>query len=101
MIDKTTKDLLSDYVNRSRQILTYMGYSTFIVKKDHNPIFYNLTGLSYQVVDLIHQLIKLHKVDIYDLRRFTFIWNYKHWLERDDKLYSILSSKIMNAMKYN
>ena len=75
-------------------------YSTFTVKKDHNPIFYNLTGLSYQVVDLVHILIKLHKVDLYDTDD-TFIWNYKHWLERDDKLYSILSSKIMNAMKYN
>jgi len=73
-------------------------YSTFTVKKDHNPIFYNLTGLSYQVVDLVHILIKLHKVDLYDTDD-TFIWNYKHWLERDDKLYSILSSKIMDAMK--
>ena len=73
-------------------------YSTFTVKKDRNPIFYNLTGLSYQVVDLVHILIKLHKVDLYDTDD-TFIWNYKHWLERDDKLYSILSSKIMDAMK--
>ena len=89
-----------DYETDQDKYSLIWDYSTFIVKKDHNPIFYNLTGLSYQVVDLIHQLIKLHKVDIYDTDD-TFIWNYKHWLERDDKLYSILSSKIMNAMKYN
>ena len=29
----------------------------YIVKKDHKPIFYNLTGISYQVLELIHQLI--------------------------------------------
>ena len=72
-------------------------YSTFIVKKDHLPIFYNLTGISYQVVDLIHLLIKLHRVDREDTQE-TFIWNYKYWLERDDKLYSVLTNKIMRAM---
>ena len=72
-------------------------YTTFVVKKDHDPIFYNLTGISYQVVDLIHQLIKLHRVDRDDTQE-TFIWNYKHWLERDDKLYSVLTNKLMRAM---
>tara|TARA_B100000925_G_C21822985_1_gene393761 strand:+ start:192 stop:653 length:462 start_codon:yes stop_codon:yes gene_type:complete len=72
-------------------------HTTFVVKKDHNPIFYNLTGISYQVIDLIHLLIKLHKVDRDDTQE-TFIWNYKYWLERDDKLYSVLTNKIMRAM---
>lgn len=72
-------------------------YTTFVVKKDHDPIFYNLTGISYQVIDLIHLLIKLHKVDRYDTQE-TFIWNYKYWLERDDKLYSVLTNKLMRAM---
>jgi len=72
-------------------------YSKYIIKKDHNPIFYNLTGISYQVVDLIHQLIKLHRVDSENSR----IEDYKHWLERDDKLYSILVDKIMRTMKPN
>ena len=30
-----------------------------IVKPDHLFTFYNLTGISYQVVDFIHELIKL------------------------------------------
>ena len=72
-------------------------YTTFVVKKDHDPIFYNLTGISYQVIDLIHLLIKLHKVDRDDTQE-TFIWNYKYWLERDDKLYSVLTNKLMRAM---
>ena len=69
-------------------------YTTFVVKKDHLPIFYNLTGISYQVIDLIHQLIKLHRVDSENSR----IEDYKHWLERDDKLYSVLTNKIRIAM---
>ena len=69
-------------------------YTTFIVKKDHDPIFYNLTGISYQVIDLIHLLIKLHRVDSENSR----IEDYKYWLERDDKLYSVLTNKLMRAM---
>ena len=69
-------------------------YSTFIVKKDHLPIFYNLTGISYQVIDLIHLLIKIHRVDSENSR----IEDYKYWLERDDKLYSVLADKIRIAM---
>ena len=70
-------------------------YSKYIIKKDHNPIFYNLTGISHQVVDLIHQLIKLHKIDADDMH----IEDYQLWLARDDKLYSILADKIMRTMK--
>lgn len=72
-------------------------YSKYIIKKDHNPIFYNLTGISYQVVDLIRQLIKLHKIDVDN----THIEDYQLWLARDDQLYSILADKIMRAMKPN
>lgn len=70
-------------------------YSKFIIKTDHNPIFYNLTGISYQVVDLIHQLIKLHKIDEDDKN----IEDFQYWLARDDKLYNVLADKIMKAMK--
>ena len=34
-----------------------------IVKPDHLFTFYNLTGISYQVVDFIHELIKLKNTD--------------------------------------
>jgi len=70
--------------------------STYTVKKDHNPMFYNLTGISYQVVELIHQLIKLKNDELIEN---TFITDYKEWIEHDDKLYSFLADKIMIAMK--
>ena len=68
----------------------------YIVKKDHNPMFYNLTGISYQVVELIHQLIKLKNDELIEN---TFITDYKEWIEHDDKLFSFLADKIMISMK--
>ena len=67
----------------------------YIVKKDHKPIFYNLTGISYQVVELIHQLIKLKNDELIEN---TFITDYKEWIEHDDKLFSFLADKIRIAM---
>ena len=67
-----------------------------IVKPDHLFTFYNLTGISYQVVDFIHELIKLKNTDSLEN---TFIVDYKEWLEEDDKLFSKLSKQIMLQMK--
>ena len=67
-----------------------------IVKPDHQFTFYNLTGISYQVVDFIHELIKLKNTDALEN---TFIVDYKEWLEDDDKLFSSLSKQIMSQMK--
>jgi len=69
--------------------------STYTVKKDHNPIFYNLTGISYQIIELLHELIKLNRIDSENSR----IEDYKEWIEHDDKLYSFLADKITIAMK--
>ena len=52
---------------------------------DHRPIFYNLTGISYQVVELIHELIKLK--------------DNQNLLLQYDILYSLLANKIMIEMK--
>lgn len=68
----------------------------YIIKKDHKLIFFNLTGISYQVVELIHELIKLKNKDSI---QNTFIEDYKEWLNYDDKLFSKLSKKIMEKMK--
>ena len=67
-----------------------------IVKPDHLYTFYNLTGISYQVVDFIHELIKLKNPDALEN---TFIVDYKEWLHDDDTLFSKLSKKIMLRMK--
>ena len=67
-----------------------------IVKPDHLFTFYNLTGISYQVVDFIHALIKLKNPDALEN---TFIVDYKEWLQDDDTLFSTLSKQIMLQMK--
>ena len=58
--------------------------NNYIVKKDHKPIFYNITGVSYQVVELIHELIRIFN---------------KEWLQYDDMLYSKLADLIMDKYK--
>ena len=67
-----------------------------VVKPDHLFTFYNLTGISYQVVDFIHELIKLKNPDALEN---TFIADYKEWLDDDDTLFSTLSEQIMLEMK--
>ena len=67
-----------------------------VVKPDHLFTFYNLTGISYQVVDFIHELIKLKNPDALEN---TFIADYKECLHDDDTLFSTLSKQIMLEMK--
>ena len=69
--------------------------STYRVIKDHNPIFYNLTGISYQIIELLHELIKINRIDSVNSR----IEDYKYWVTYNDKLFSILADKIRIAMK--
>ena len=57
---------------------------TYIINTDFRKNFYRRTGISYQIIGLIHELIQ---VSIY-----------KIWLERDDILYSKLANKIMIRM---
>lgn len=57
------------------------------IKKDHITTFFNITGISYQVVDIIHELI----MRSHDLE----------WLEHDDKIYNELVIKLMQVMKYS
>ena len=68
--------------------------STYTVKKDHNPTFYNLTGISYQIIELLHELIKINRVDSENSR----IEDYKYWLTYNDKLFSFLADKIRIVM---
>jgi len=69
----------------------------YIIKPDHNIIFYNRTGISYQIIELIHELIRI-KND--DLLQNASIKDYKEWLKNDDKLYVKLSKKITERMKF-
>ena len=68
--------------------------SNYTVKKDHKPTFYNLTGISYQLIELLHELIKLNRIGSENSR----VEDYKYWIEHDDKLFSFLADKIRIAM---
>ena len=72
--------------------------SNYIVKVDMLPKFFDRTGISYQVVELIHELIKLkNEYKLHDIRYNSN--SYITMLKQDDKLYSLLAKKIMDAMK--
>lgn len=69
--------------------------SKYIVKPDHRINFYQMTGISYQIVDLIHELISINHEKAWDFQ----IDDKKYWLKYDDELYSNLSNKIMLLMR--
>jgi len=69
----------------------------YIVKPDHRIGFYQITGISYQVLELIYELIKINHENAWD---FDFeIDDKKDWLRHDDILFSNLSNKIMLEMR--
>ena len=69
--------------------------SKYIIKPDHRLYFYQMTGISYQVIELIYELIKIRNEKSWDFE----IDNKEEWIKHDDKLYSELSKRIMNEMK--
>ena len=75
-----------------------LDITNYVVKVDMLPHFYNLTGISYQVVELVHELIKLkNEYKLHDIRYNSD--SYITMLKQDDRLYSLLAKKIMDAMK--
>jgi len=72
--------------------------SEYIIKRDHRIYFYQMTGISYQVLELIYELIRILNENSYD-EDFEEFKDKKDWLKRDDGLYSELSKKIMIKMK--
>ena len=69
----------------------------YIIKPDHRMNFYKMTGISYQVVELIYDLIGILNDKSYD-DGFEDYEDKKNWLKYDDKLYSELSRRIMDKM---
>ena len=67
----------------------------YIVKIDHRLNFYQMTGISYQVVELIHELIRINHENAWDFK----LVNKKDWIKYDDELFSELSKKIMIEMR--
>lgn len=84
--------------NHNNKFSYIFDETNYVVKVDMLPHFYNLTGISYQVVELIHELIKLkNEYRLHDIRYNSD--SYITMLKHDDKLYSFLANKIMDAMK--
>tara|TARA_B100000900_G_scaffold394677_1_gene392309 strand:- start:1025 stop:1459 length:435 start_codon:yes stop_codon:yes gene_type:complete len=66
----------------------------YIIKRDHRLDFYQMTGISYQVLELIYELIRILNENSWD---FGMV-DKKNWLKHDDLLYSELSRRIMIEM---
>ena len=66
----------------------------YIIKPDHRMNFYKMTGISYQVLELIYELIRINNEKSWDFEIDDKI----DWIKHDDKLYSELSKRIMNKM---
>lgn len=70
----------------------------YIIKPDHRLNFYKITGISYQIIELIHELIKIKGEN-----EFNTYYNsneeYKKWLKYDDNLYTLLADKISIKMR--
>jgi len=77
--------------------------TNYVVKPDHRLDFYNVTGVSYQIVELIHELIKRHYFILPGgAIRLAFPYlncHYEKFLKEEDKLYSQLANLIMKEMK--
>lgn len=85
--------------NHNNKFSYIFDETNYIVKVDMLPKFYNLTGISYQVIELIHELIKLkNEYKLHDVRYNSN--SYITMLKQDDRLYSFLAKKIMDAMKH-
>ena len=69
--------------------------SDYIIKVDHKLDFYQITGISYQIIELIHELIRINHENSWDFE----INDKKEWLKYDDALFSNLANKIMIEMR--
>ena len=85
--------MMNNYNNNNFSLI--FNEEDFIVVKDYRSTFYNLTGISYQIVSLVQELIK---------KRRGFIENDNDLIGKnlfiiEDKLYSILGKEIMKKIK--
>ena len=71
----------------------------YVVHVDHKMDFYNLTGISYQIVELIHEIIKIKNQDDLCFRDLAGLKTDEEWLKSDDLLFSMLADLITKAIK--
>lgn len=72
----------------------------FNIKRDHRLEFFNRTGISYQIIALLHELIRLRSENwgLGDKETSYIDSSYEYWLNRDDLLYSKMSKMISLEM---
>jgi hypothetical protein len=71
----------------------------YIIKPDYDLSFYKKTGISYQILELIHELIKIKSEFFQWFKEINNFKDYREWLEHDDNLYTILADKITQKME--
>lgn len=94
--EKIAKEHYYLHANHTGKFSVIHDSRYYIIKKDFKLDYYKYTGISYQIIELVHELIKL-KNNEYFLSKDE---GYKYWLNHDDKLYSMLADKIIKEMKY-
>jgi len=65
--------------------------------------FYNLTGISYQIVELIHEIIKIKNQDDLCFRDLDGLKIQEEWIKSDDLLFSklaLLITKEINLFQF-
>ena len=85
------------------RIISYIVNGNYVIKKDHIPDFYNITGISYQVVNMIQVLINVSRTkETIFIKIYMNKWKNiagRYFNVRDNYLYGIMAKKIMNEMK--
>lgn len=92
--EKIAKEHYYLHKNHDNKFSYIFDGKTYIIKNDFKLDYYNYTGISYQLIELIHELIKLKNEEY-----ITKDEGYEYWLNHDDKLYSLLANKISYSMK--
>lgn len=108
--NKITKEFMFLINNQEGKFSIIHDDKHFVVKPDFKLDFYNYTGISYQIVCLIHSLIIEYKkfwlswaVDNPELIKNYYhnVEEYELWSKHTDYLFTILSKKIKERMINN
>ena len=92
--EKIAKEHYYLHANHTGKFSIIHDSKIYIIKNDFKLDYYNYTGISYQIIELIHELIKLKNE-----KYITKDQGYKYWLDHDDKLYYMLANKLSDSMK--
>ena len=94
------KSFIKDYWKEKKFISYVLNSEIYISKPDDNMDFYNETGQSYQVRNLLLSLLSIPNDNSDILHNDSLLSNeIKEWREIDDSMYGILAKNIMDKIK--